>query len=820
MREAEGKQSDYGCIKEDGVLGCVEVGRVPKRPWFPFPTVDTRSTSLFEAQSLCAAQDARIQWMLDHDLIKIQFQNSYTRAIAALGRALRTDPQLPCRQMVPLTLLPAGIWGNCSSPAACGSGRGRVAADGETDGLGSGRRDSQFVVFVRDEFGRGLEGKSVYLWVKPDLPDGIDDRVLFQPGSPRVGVRAAPLRELGGGAYLFDDRAGEGGEGGADGSPFLWAQATEILPDGKDGRYGQKGDRCGNCSNAPFEYTFVVDGVRAPAVALPFRRVALADGRVLLDIARAACGQEPGELRSSQPVNLSATPPPSDEPRLPNATAVEEALPPVDREGGMCAQVLIRTPLPAEVLSNRALGQVTGQVVNASGHPIHSAEVCLGWDDPADGLDEQSAALAELRALNPLASGAYGPCLQNCTRKGNITDAVALLNLCVATCREGAVAASKGFCNVTDKLGFTTISGSPLPYPIGYLRWRLFVRDPYDDDSFPTNVSTAMWTWQQCVRQRLGRRVAHPPDPLGTSSRGRGGASAVCRSADLWSRVTRGTTMRFVNLSSLTEENQPSPVPFPPDPLLVRPGETASLDVHTTYSATGIGVAASATRATVVAVPSLAVARRRHGMWPADSSPTSSAEPASAASYLLPAASWSLNNVLLTSSRENRVCIGGLGCNKAKALTDPGFSRIDLRTDATFIGRYVICVDAHVVCFAVWSLPLLPVDTCPAPGDIAPARVYGMARLPALTPCASSATGAIRILLDPIAQIAPEFWSEGGGQAAASIVVGASFGAMRVQLLGAAGDALTNFRVRAHVVEGAGKSWEKSGRYARAICLL
>ena len=46
--------------------------------------------------------------------------------------------------------------------------------------------------------------------------------ILFQPGNSRVGVRAAALRELGGGAYLYEDRAGAGGEGGVDGSPFLW----------------------------------------------------------------------------------------------------------------------------------------------------------------------------------------------------------------------------------------------------------------------------------------------------------------------------------------------------------------------------------------------------------------------------------------------------------------------------------------------------------------------------------------------------------------------------------------------------------------------
>ena len=114
------------------------------------------------------------------------------------------------------------------------------------------------MVWVQDEEGRGLEGKSVYVWVKPDLPDFMVETVQFQPGNPRVGVRAAALQELGGGAYLFEDRAGEGGEGGWSGAPFLWARVTDTLPNGEDGRYGKEGPECGNCTNAPFEYAFTV----------------------------------------------------------------------------------------------------------------------------------------------------------------------------------------------------------------------------------------------------------------------------------------------------------------------------------------------------------------------------------------------------------------------------------------------------------------------------------------------------------------------------------------------------------------------------------
>jgi hypothetical protein len=120
-------------------------------------------------------------------------------------------------------------------------------------------------------------------------------------------------------------------------------------------------------------------------------------------------------------------------------------------------QVIVETPLPAELLSGQPLGEVRAQVINASGQPIHSAEVCLGWEDPADGLDRQSGALREMRLLNPLATGAYGPCLKNCTAASNMTDPVRLLHTCLATCREAAIASSNGFCNATDRLGCSRV---------------------------------------------------------------------------------------------------------------------------------------------------------------------------------------------------------------------------------------------------------------------------------------------------------------------------------------------------------------------------
>ena len=219
----------------------------------------------FEAQSLCSAQDLRVLWMLEMDRIKIQFQTPRSRAMVALATSLQTDAQLPCRQMVPLTLLPSAEQDTCTTAAACRSiAHDTSPPDNAT--LSSPGTTGQIVVWIFDDQGRGLEGKSVHLWVKPDLPDYMDESVLFQPGNARVGVRAAALQELGGGAYLFDDRAGEGGEGGEEGSPFLWATLTDTLPGGEDGRYGQEGAGCGNCSNAPFAYSFVADGVRLPTV--------------------------------------------------------------------------------------------------------------------------------------------------------------------------------------------------------------------------------------------------------------------------------------------------------------------------------------------------------------------------------------------------------------------------------------------------------------------------------------------------------------------------------------------------------------------------
>ena len=187
------------------------------------------------------------------------------------------------------------------------------------------------------------------------------------------------------------------------------------------------------------------------------------------------------------------------------------------------------------------------------------------------------------------------------------------------------------------------------------------MRDPYDDDDFPR---TSSWIRQQCLRQRLGRQVIHDLDPLGSLFRGRGGGGSVCRSSEYWTRVTLSTNIRFVNLSSLTPANQPSPIPFPPDILLVRPGEASTLDIHTTNFSSGVGVAASVTQAVIIAVPSLLVARRNHGMWPVDSV---SSAPAADGRILLkqPAAKSSINPVLLTASQANTVCIGGLGCNFA-----------------------------------------------------------------------------------------------------------------------------------------------------------
>lgn len=360
--------------------------------------------------------------------------------------------------------------------------------------------------------------------------------------------------------------------------------------------------------------------------------------------------------------------------------------------------MLLLAPLPPELSVGQDFGAVTCRVVNASGQGMHGQEVCLGWEDVDDKVDGLSEALAQLRWLNPPAYGVYGKCLQNCTAaltsaasNMSVTPEQELAASCLAACQRNAVADSKGFCNVTDRHGYTSILGvrsqegvrsSGMPYPIGLMRWRLFVRDPYDDDlflkpaldngnAFARSFWTREFTRHQCLRQRLGRRVLHPPDPLGVRAvRGRGGGAAMCRSPDFWTRVSLRTNVRFVKLSSLTpKEDQPSPLPLPNEAILIRPGEFATIDLHTTHVETGIGVAAHVTRAQVIAVPSLPVLRGRHGMWPPDSSITS---PANATFSLeVPAAKTSINAALLTASRANRVCITGPGCNKASILRSP-----------------------------------------------------------------------------------------------------------------------------------------------------
>jgi hypothetical protein len=235
-----------------------------------------------------------------------------------------------------------------------------------------------------------------------------------------------------------------------------------------------------------------------------------------------------------------------------NATVADEDEIPLAAESGMCAQIILSAPLPPEFASGEDWGAVTGRAMNASGHGMPNLEICLGWDDVADGVDEMSEALREMRALNPVATGVYGPCLETCAlaqASGNITDPSQQLIECLAICQAQVIAGSNRFCNVTDKNGKTTIRGAPFPYPVGMLRWRLFVRDPYDDARFPHNVSSSWftsWSRNQCLRERLGRKVNHPPDPLGTDFRGRGGGAAICRSADYWSRLSLGTTIRYL----------------------------------------------------------------------------------------------------------------------------------------------------------------------------------------------------------------------------------------------------------------------------------
>ena len=149
--------------------------------------------------------------------------------------------------------------------------------------------------------------------------------------------------------------------------------------------------------------------MRLPQVQLPFRRIALFDANRLREIAEAACGAEPVPIKPPEPfVNLSSV---QARPLRLNASSSQDAqleIPP-PAEAGLCAQVLVKAPLAAEVASGEDLGAVTGLVVNASGHGIPSVEVCLGWEDTEDVVDELSGALAAFRQLNPVAVGVYGP---------------------------------------------------------------------------------------------------------------------------------------------------------------------------------------------------------------------------------------------------------------------------------------------------------------------------------------------------------------------------------------------------------------------------
>jgi hypothetical protein len=87
-------------------------------------------------------------------------------------------------------------------------------------------------------------------------------------------------------------------------------------------------------------------------------------------------------------------------------------------------------------------------------------------------------------------------------------------------------------------------------------------------------------------------------------------------------------------------------------------------------------------------------------------------------------------------------------------------------------------------------------DACPTSTITQPA-VFRVVQLPDLTPCGS--VGTISLLEDPIGPIL-------GGEHVASIAVGASFGAFALRLTGAAGDLVSGFRVRAHMLETAADS--------------
>ena len=576
-------QGYLGCVATDPVFGCVGQGYVLYPP----------------SKSVCAAQDAEVLAMKLQAYVPIQQQTANMMLQAADGAAYATDPTIPCWPLVVL-----------SQPAS-----------------------GQYVVYLFNARGQGLEGKDASLYVRPDADHTRPAKSAYSlPSNPRVGIRSS-WKELGGGAYVVDLESDV---------RVLWVQPPS----------------CYNCSNAPFEYTFGIEGKTPTLLAgggVHFHRFALLnDGTGNKSVAEDACGPD-----TEYPAFLSVQLPASNGT---NGSAAQNASTiRIPLGTGLCADVIINEPLPASlVVGQPADTQLAVRVINATGHGLYGREVCLGWDD--SGLvDSYSTMLAQLKAMNPLTRDFDDSDLRSC---GVNVDCV----------RTVVVERSDGLCNVTEMDGSAVIGEVTLPYPAQLLRWLAFVRDP-----------------------GIGY-LGHPP----TSVRGRCLQERLllpyCQSDWYWSFVYPDvSTVRYVGLSSLNDEGLISPVPYPIPPYYVPDGSIAqaifyeeliSYDPYTTAT----GVQGRLTAAEVQSSPGFQPARQNDNMS-------------------LPVA---VGTVTATpTSLLDLICISGDGCDPYRKLTDPGFGRLQVATSPGFLGTYYIRHDIDRAAIRVIAWPVGLFDTYP-----------------------------------------------------------------------------------------------------------
>eukprot|EP00960_Hanusia_phi_P009562 277672-Hanusia_phi.AAC.1 len=269
---------------------------------------------------------------------------------------------------------------------------------------------------------------------------------------------------------------------------------------------------------------------------------------------------------------------------------------------------------------------------------LSALQVCLAWDD--DHLqDPHSPLLAAMKSLNPIrSSSSYGACILSCL----LADPLLLPAQCVSSCKLKLVSLSSNFCNLTDASGTVRISSISFPFPAGLLPWFLFLRNPLDDPSYPQHAPELLR--YRCLQTREGNSLPRS-----------------CTSDKFWTLVEEDTRVRFVNQTFLSSTDEPPTIRFPPPvPLLVRAGARADLDTFTYSRSSGAGVEGRTMVARFVAVPSQLPGSRRPSLDDGGGAGGGGGA----------AASVSLDLGLLVSSKSNFVCIGGLGCNPSRSLTD------------------------------------------------------------------------------------------------------------------------------------------------------